>query len=413
MTDPHGDHRRREERPEEYRFSPLLLGAIALLSASAPFSIDMYLPALPEIVTDLSTSEPMVQLTLSGFVLGLAFGQLVVGPLSDAVGRKKLMVGGAFVALVAAVVAALAPTIGALIVARVIQGLGSGACMVVARAVIPDLATGRRASQAFATMMSIQTLAPVVAPLVGGVLVGPLGWRGLFWVLAGLAVVQLAAAVVVIPESRPAHLRSRVSASGVWANYRYVLSDAGFRGYLLTVVFTFGSLFSYISASPFFIQNELGYSPRSFAVIFGVNAAGLLAGNILNARLLHRFDPRGVMRIAVVVYAVSAIGLLLAVATGGPDAVVFVLLLASVSQQGLIQPNAMSLGQLQVRSRAGGASALMGFFQFSAAALIGPLMGLGTSAGQTMAISMVVCTLLALVAVWYATSRPGPRASER
>lgn len=392
--------------PAEYRFSPALLMAIALLSASAPFSIDMYLPAFPEIVRDLKTTEPMVQLTLSTFVIGLAFGQLITGPTSDAVGRKKLMVAGAVVALLAAVAAAVAPSISVLIVARLVQGVGSGACMVVARAVIPDLAEGRVAAKAFATMMSFQTLAPVIAPVAGGLLVEPLGWRGLFWVLAGLAVVQLAAALFVIPESRPESLRSRVSVGGVLANYRFVLADAGFRGYLVALVFGFATLFSYISASPFLVQNEMGFSPRMYALIFGINAAGLLVGNLINSRLLDHFDPRQIMRKATIVYVSAAAALLIAMLLDAPPLVVLVVLFLCVSQQGLIQANAMSLGQLQVRSRAGGAAALMGFFQFLGAATIGPLMGLGSSAGLAMAVSMVVCSTIAGLAIYYATSRP-------
>ena len=394
---------------EEFKFRPLLLVGIALLSASAPFSIDMYLPALPDIVEQLDTTESMVQLTLSGFVVGLALGQLVIGPLSDAVGRKKLMVGGAVVALAAAVLAALAPSIELLILARVIQGLGSGACMVVSRAVIPDLAEGKNATRAFATMMSIQTLAPVIAPLVGGALVEPIGWRGLFWVLAGLAALQLAAALFVIPESRPVHLRTAVSVKGIFDNYRFVLRDAGYRGYLLTLVFTFATLFCYISGSAFLIQGQMGYSPQMYSVIFGINAVGLLIGNIINSRLLEKVDARSVMRVAAVIYVATAVGLLIVMAAGvDKHWPILLLLFINVSHQGLIQANAMSLGQLQVRSRAGSAAALMGFFQFAGAAVIGPLMGLGPDAGLTMAIGMAVCSVIAGSAAVYATARTKP-----
>lgn len=391
---------------EDFRFSPMLLMGIALLSASAPFSIDMYLPALPDIVTQLNTSESLVQLTLSGFVVGLALGQLVVGPLSDAIGRKKLMVGGAVVALLAAVLAAMAPSIWILILARVIQGLGSGACMVVSRAVIPDLAEGRKATKAFATMMSIQTLAPVIAPLVGGMLVEPIGWRGLFWVLAGLAAVQLAAAMLVIPESRPLHLRSKVSFRGIFRDYAFVLRDAGYRGYLVTLVFTFATLFCYISGSAFLIQGQMGYSPQMYSVIFGINAVGLLLGNIANSRLLTRVDARTVMRFASAIYVSGALGLLAVLALGvEAHWPILLLLFITVSQQGLIQANAMSMGQLQVRSRGGSAAALMGFFQFSVAAIIGPFMGLGDNAGLTMAIGMAASSIIATAAALYATSR--------
>lgn len=394
------------ERSGHDRFSPLLLTSIALLSASAPFSIDMYLPAMPEIARSLGTTAPMVQLTLSGFVVGLAVGQLIIGPVSDGLGRKKLLVGGAVVALLAAVLAALSPSIGILIAARVVQGLGSGACMVVSRAVIPDLAGGRTAAKAFAVMMSIQTLAPVIAPLVGGALVGPLGWRGLFWVLAALAAVQLLAAVAVIPESRPPHLRSKVTARYIFGNYAHVLGDAGYRGYLVTVVFVFMTLFCYISASPFLIQEELGYSPQIFAVVFGVNAVGLLVGNILNARLIDTVDPRRIMRVACVIYVASALGLLGYMLSGASAHwPIFALLFISVSTQGLIQSNAMSLGQLQVRSHAGSAAALMGFFQFTAAGMVGPLMGLGPSAGLAMAMGMAGFSVVAASAAMWSTGR--------
>ncbi|WP_038573436.1 multidrug effflux MFS transporter [Corynebacterium doosanense] len=392
--------------PDSYRFSPLLLTSIALLSASAPFSIDMYLPAMPQIAESLGTTAPMVQLTLSGFVMGLAVGQLIIGPVSDGLGRKKLMVGGAVVALLAAVLAATASGIGVLIAARVIQGLGSGACMVVSRAVIPDLAGGRTAAKAFAVMMSIQTLAPVIAPLVGGLLVAPLGWRGLFWVLAGLAGVQLLAAALVIPESRPVEKRSRVTARYVFGNYAHVLRNAGYRGYLLTVVFVFMTLFCYLSASPFLIQDEMGYSPRVFALVFGLNAVGLLVGNLVNARLIDMVDPRRIMRGACLVYVASALTLLAVMLSGTPAHwPVFALLFVSVSTQGLIQTNALSLGQLQVRSHAGSAAALMGFFQFTAAGAVGPLMGLGDSAGLAMALGMACFSVVAAGAAWRATGR--------
>lgn len=402
--------REAEPQAEGYRFSPLLLTSIALLSASAPFSIDMYLPAMPQIAESLDTSAPLVQLTLSGFVMGLAVGQLITGPVSDGIGRKKLMVGGAAVALVAAVLAATAPSITVLIAARVIQGLGSGACMVVSRAVIPDLAGGRTAAKAFAVMMSIQTLAPVIAPLAGGLLVDPLGWRGLFWVLAGLAAVQFLAAALVIPESRALDKRSRVTVGYIFGNYAHVLRNAGYRRYLLTVVFVFMTLFCYLSASPFLIQDVMGYSPQMFALFFGMNAAGLLVGNVVNARLIDTVDPRRIMRGAGVIYVASSLALL-GVMLSGTQAhwPVLMLLFVSVSTQGLIQANAMALGQLQVRSLAGSGAALMGFFQFTAAGLVGPLMGLGDNVGLTMALGMVGFSVVAVSMAWWATGERGGR----
>lgn len=386
------------------KFSPLLLASIALLSASPPFSIDMYLPALPQIAESLSTTPSAVQLTLSAFVLGLAVGQLIIGPVSDAIGRKKLLVAGAAIGLIAAVLAAMAPTIEILITARVIQGLGLGACTVIARAVIPDMASGQTATKAFAVMMSIQTLAPILAPLVGGILAEPLGWRGLFWVLAAISAVQLVAAIVVIPESRPPEMRYPLKISSVMHNYKVVLSNRKFIGYLVALTFTFATMFCYISASPFFIQEELGLSVYAFTATFALNSVGLFLGNIVNARLQDRFEARLIMRTAVISWLGFTTLLFLATLTGiGGVPTILVLLFLVVSHQGLIQSNATALGQLLVRERAGAAAALMGAFQFGGAAVIGPLMGLGSSAGMTMAIGMMVCCVVAVSATRFAT----------
>lgn len=271
---------------------PLLL-ALALLSASGPFSVDMYLPAFPTIVDDLHTTQPLVQLTLTGFLAGLALGQLIIGPLSDALGRRRLMLLGTVVACGAAVFAALAPTIGLLILARLIQGLGSGAAIVLSRAVVPDLAAGEQAARAFALLMTIQGVAPVLAPVVGGVLAEPLGWRGLFWILAGLAAVQVAVVVGVIRESRPPEERSPATVRGIRDNYRFVLASRGYRGYLVSFAFGFAAMFSYISASPFLMQEQLGMSPQVYALVFAFNGVGLIGGSMLTPGSSAGSPPTG------------------------------------------------------------------------------------------------------------------------
>lgn len=389
-------------RPKQELNTTLLFG-LALLSAAAPFATDMYLPALPMIADDLSTTSAMVQLTLSGFMLGLAVGQLIIGPISDATGRKSWLVGGAAVALAASIIAALAPTVEVLILCRLLQGLGSGACIVLARAVIPDLVVGKKAAKAFALMMTIQGIAPVLAPVAGGLLVNPIGWRGLFWVLALVNVAQLLVAVFVIRESRPPEERTEATFRGILGNYIYVLKNPAYRGYTVSFAFGFATLFCYISASPFVVQEQMGLSVGAFTAFFAVNSLGLMAGNMINSRLIDRFETHAILRVAQLLLIGFCVALLIAVNFTVSPWVIFPLVFFAVSQVGMVLGNSTALGTGVVRERAGSASAVMGFMQFGLAAGVSPLMGLGSSAALTMSIGMVVCAVISLGGQVYAT----------
>lgn len=388
-------------RPKQELNTTLLFG-LALLSAAAPFATDMYLPALPMIAEDLSTTTAMVQLTLSGFMFGMAVGQLIIGPISDATGRKKLLVGGAVVALLSSVIAALAPTVEILILCRLLQGLGSGACIVLARAVIPDLAVGKKAAKAFALMMTIQGIAPVLAPVTGGLLVNPIGWRGLFWVLAVVNVAQLLVAVFLVRESRPPAERTEASVKGILGNYLYVLKNPVFRGYTISFAFGFATMFCYISASPFVVQEQMGLSVGAFTAFFAINSLGLMGANLVNSRLIDRFETQSILRVTQLLLAGFSIALLIAVNFTTSPWVIFPLVFLAVSQVGMVLGNSTALGTGAVRERAGSGSAVMGFLQFGLAAAVSPLMGLGSNAALTMSIGMVACVLVSLGGQLYA-----------
>lgn len=393
---------KRDGRSGEPQLTVPLLVGLALLTSSGPFAIDMYLPALPFLADDLGTTEPMAQLTLSGFVLGLALGQLIIGPISDSLGRKGLLIGGAVLALVSAALAAVAPSIEVLILARLLQGLGGGACIVLARAVIPDLARGERAARAFALLMAIQGVAPIAAPVVGGLLVEPLGWRGLFWVLAAIAFVQLLVAVFVIRESKPAADRSPFTLAGITGNFAHVLRSPGYRGYLIAFALGFATMFAYISASPFVLQNQLGFSAQIYALIFGLNSVGLLLANTLNARLIGRVDTHAILRGCLALIILFSLALLLVMILHPVAWLILPLLFLAVSLVGPVLSNATALGTGLVPERAGAASALMGFLQFGSAGVISPLVGLGSDTGIAMAVVMVACAVLAMLGVTYA-----------
>ncbi|MFH6890864.1 multidrug effflux MFS transporter [Corynebacterium aurimucosum] len=372
-----------------------LLATLALLSATAPFATDMYLPVMPEIVSDLGTTRSMVQLTISGFFIGMGVGQLVMGPLSDAIGRKRLLIAGAALALAASVLAAMAPTATVLVAARVLQGLGGGACTVLARAVVPDLVHGSAAAKAYSLLMALQGIAPAVAPVLGGVLAEPLGWRGIFWVLAGLHAVQLVLAVAIVPETAGGRSRAGLFRT-VAGNYWAVLTNARVWGYLVTMAFGFCSMFCYISASAFVVQDQWGFSPLGYSLIFGVNSVGLFAATLVNSRAMDSVSPAVMLRIGVTGVFVCGVLLLLSVLFGAPVWVCLTVLFACVAPTGFIMGNATALATGLMRPRAGSVSAIMGFGQSMLASAISPLMGWGSNAALTMAIGMVCCSFISL-----------------
>lgn len=395
-----------KSQDKQHLSTPLLLG-LALLTATPALSTDMYLPALPMIATDLDTTTPLVQLTLSAFMAGMAVGQLIIGPISDSLGRRRLLLAGAVVSLIASIGCALAPSIGVLIGMRLLQGLGGGACVVIARAIVPDLTRGREAAQAFSLLMIIQAFAPVLAPVVGGIISAPFGWRAVFWALAAINVAQVLV-VFGIRESRPVAERTGVGLTGMLSNYLYVLRNPRFLAYAVVLALSFGAMFSYISASPFVLQNQLGMTPLVFSIVFAVNSLALMISGFLNRRLLNSVHPHRIMAWAMVGFISLNVVLLVQVVWIRSTPLFLVLLFFIVAHVPLIMANATALGTAVVRERAGSGSAVMGFLQFSMGGLISPVVGLGSDRALSMAVSMVVCALCAGIAVWFAGRHPLP-----
>ena len=377
-----------------------LLATLALLSATAPFATDMYLPVMPAIVADLGTTRSMVQLTISGFFIGMGIGQLLMGPLSDVIGRKPLLLSGAALALAASVLAALAPSAIILVVARLLQGLGGGACVVLARAVVPDLVHGAAAAKAYSLLMALQGIAPAVAPVLGGVLAEPLGWRGIFWVLAGLHALQLILAWFIVPETVTVCFRSDSARSSlartVAGNYWAVITNVRVWAYLVTMAFGFCSMFCYISASAFVLQDQWGFSPLAYSLIFGVNAVGLFAATLVNSRAMDSISPAFMLRSGVCGIVVCALLLLLTVMANAPVWLSLSVLFACIAPTGFIMGNATALATGLMRSRAGSVSAILGFGQSLLASVVSPLMGLGSNPALTMALGMVACGFVSL-----------------
>jgi DHA1 family bicyclomycin/chloramphenicol resistance-like MFS transporter len=391
----------REGRPG---ITPGLLVVLALLSAIAPIGTDLYLPAFTQMTGDLDASATEVQLSLTAFLLGVAGGQLVFGPLSDRFGRFRPLLIGSIICVVASAAAALAPTIGILVVARLVQGMAGAAGMVIGRAMVSDLASGRAAARAFSLMMIVGGVAPVLAPFIGSLLTEGIRWRGILWVVAGLAVVMLVAVIVVVRET---HTGRRPLDRPAGRGTRALVSRA-YLGNLLAFGFGFSVMMAYISASPFVYQVMVGMTPLQYGLSFGVNAVGLVGMSAISARLTSRFAPRRLLGTGLTLVLSATVVLLALVLAGSPAALLPVPIFVAVASLGLVMGNATAGALAAVPHIAGLGSAVLGALQFGLAALVSPLVSLGgESSALPLAIVMCSSSLIAVAAFLVAGPRTG------
>ncbi|MFC5746527.1 multidrug effflux MFS transporter [Actinomadura rugatobispora] len=369
-----------------------ILGA---LTAVAPLSIDMYLPALPQLTEDLSTDAVRTQLTLTACVVGLAVGQAIAGPLSDAFGRRRPLLIGVAAYAVASLLCALAPTVETLIALRLVQGATGAAGIVIARAIVRDRYDGAAAARFFSTLMLVNGLAPILAPVLGGQLLRVTPWPGVFAVLSGIGVALFLAALAGLPETLPAGSRAGGGVRATLATFRGLLADRVFAGYALALGLSFASMFVYISGSPFVLQDLYGLSPQAFSLAFGINAVGIVAAGQVGGRLAGRVPLRRLLGCGVAVAAAAAAALLAAVLAGAGLAIVLPALFLVVAAQGMVLPNATALGLTGRPPRvAGSASALLGVAQFAIGGAAAPLAGLGGT-GTAVPMAAAIAALVA------------------
>ncbi|HEY9408634.1 MAG TPA: Bcr/CflA family multidrug efflux MFS transporter [Jiangellaceae bacterium] len=383
----------------------LVLGA---LTALGPLTIDLYLPAFPAIAGDLNASESAVQLTLTGTLLGVALGQLIIGPMSDSLGRRRPLVAATVVHVAASVLCAMAPTIAVLGAFRVVQGMAAAAGAVVSMAVVRDLYTGIPAVQLLSRLMLVTGVAPVLAPTLGGQVLQVTDWRGVFWVLAALGVGLVAVVTFGLRETLPADRRRSGGVAATVRTYGSLLRERTFVGLMLTGGLMMAALFSYIAGSSFVFQGVYGLSEQEYGLMFGINSVGLVIATQLNARLVRRVGPQWVLSTALVV-AAGASGLMLVAAVTGlfgffGIAVPLFVLLATV---GFTMPNTPVLALADHGRSAGTAAALLGAMNFAIGAVTAPLVGaFGTGTAAPMAAVMLAMTTLAAVTM-FAVARPG------
>jgi len=379
----------------------LLLGA---LTALGPFTVDLYLPAFPLLERDFHTSSGAIQLTLTGTMVGFALGQLVVGPLSDKVGRRVPLLVATVLHILASVAAVFAPTLEILGITRVLMGMGAAGGSVVAMAIVRDLFSGRRLVIMLSRLALVTGVAPVIAPLIGSALLGVVDWRGIFVVLAAYGAAILVCCFLLLPETRPASDRITADTVSVRHRYRVVLTDRVFLGVMLIGAMTFSGLFSYLSSSPFLFQGSFGFTPVQYGTLFAVNSLGLIAGNQIAARLAARVGPQWVLAWSSGALLVTAIAIPVCAALSPSVWAVLVPLFLFMTACGFTFPCAQVLALDRHPDAAGTAASLLGAVNNSIAGVISPLVGLISAASgitaASMASIMIGCSLIGILALW-------------
>ncbi|SBT40445.1 MFS transporter, DHA1 family, bicyclomycin/chloramphenicol resistance protein [Micromonospora auratinigra] len=381
----------------------LVLGS---LIAIGPLTIDMYLPALPAITTDLHTTSAAVQLTLTGTLAGLALGQLLIGPLSDAVGRRAPLLAGIALHVVASVLCVVAPNVTTVGVLRVLQGLGVAAASVVATAVVRDLFSGAAFARLFSRLMLVMGAAPILAPTLGSGLLRWSDWRGVFAALAVFGVLLATVAAFGLAETLPPARRRRGGVGATVRDYRALLRDRTFVGLVLVTGLAMAALFAYVAGSSFVFQQQYGLDEQEFGVAFGAGAVGLIGATQWNVRLLRRYTPQRILVVALTIGSLAGLVLLGFAATniGGLPAVLASLWVV-LAAAGLALPNAPALALSRHGEAAGTAAALLGAVQFGVGALAAPLVGVLGTGALAMA-SVVAGGMLAAVTVLLVGVRP-------
>jgi DHA1 family bicyclomycin/chloramphenicol resistance-like MFS transporter len=379
---------------------------LAALSAFAPLSSDMYLPAFPELARSLHASSSLVQMSLSLCFLGLAIGQIFAGAISDAVGRRRPLLLGLLAYTVASAVCAAAPSIVLLILMRFIQGLAGAFGIAIARAVIRDRASGIAATHAYATMMLVVGVAPIVAPLMGGILLHFTDWRGIFAVLAASGAIVFAVVIPKMPESLGREQRNTDGLAGVGAAFRILFGDHRYLRHITSTALACGTMIAYISGAPFVLERIHGMTPLEFSLVFAVNSGGLIGARRIAMGLIRRISPETLLLGTVSFQGAGALGVLASVVLGLGLLPLLASLFVAASMYGGVVPIATTLAMEDHPERAGSASGMLGFTQFTVAAAVGPIVGVGGPLDALpLAIVMPVCSLGAVLALQVSAPR--------
>jgi DHA1 family bicyclomycin/chloramphenicol resistance-like MFS transporter len=385
-----------KKRPSQTR----MIVVLGLLVALGPLTIDMYLPSLPRIAEDYAVSSSVVQLTLTGTLAGLAIGQLVIGPLSDSLGRRRPLMAGIVLHMLASLLCLFAPNIVVLGIARSLQGVGAAAAMVVAIAIVGDLFADSTAATVMSRLMLVLGVAPVIAPSLGAAVLLRFSWHWVFAVLVVLAALLLLLAALALPETLQVSHRRPLRVRGILATYGELLRDRRFVILVLVAALGMSGLFAYIAAASFVLQGRHGLGQQAFALVFGAGAVALIGATQFNVVLLRRFTPQAITVWALAASAVSGVVFVGLAAAGVGGIYAFVVpVWAILAAMGFVIPNAPAVALSRHPDAAGTAAALLGAGQFGLGAAVAPLVGVLGNDELALAAVMTAGSVIALLAL--------------
>ncbi|MCP3031897.1 Bcr/CflA family efflux MFS transporter [Halobacillus sp. A1] len=382
----------------------LLLGMLGILG---PLNIDMYLPSFPQIANDFGVRASLVQLSLTTCLIGLAVGQIVVGPISDAQGRRKPLL--LFISLFAlsSLLCAIAPNITILVIARFLQGFTASAGIVLSRAVVRDVFSGRELTKFFALLMVINATAPMIAPMTGGaILLLPFAtWHTIFYSLAILGLIIVLTVAVRLKESLPPEKRIPSTVKHSIKTIGNLLKDRSFIGYALTIGFIHGGSFAYVSGTPFVYQGIYDVSPQVFSILFGINGLAIISGSFIIGRFGGIIHERSLLRLAVIT-AVSATSVLLVMTIiEGPLASIVIPIFIYMTSMGMILTSTFTLAMDKQGHRAGSASAVLGMLPLLFGSMVSPLVGIDETTAVPMGAVLFVTSLIGAITFFTLTKK--------
>ncbi|MRG27216.1 Bcr/CflA family efflux MFS transporter [Laceyella tengchongensis] len=383
-----------DSTPQRQERSRILWMALILgsLSAFGPLSLDMYLPALPALSTDLHTSASMGQLSLTACLLGLSLGQLLAGPLSDVRGRRLPLLAGLITYAISSLLCAVAPTIEALILLRFVQGLAGSFGIVISRAIVKDLYSGSELTKFYSLLMLVNGVAPIMAPIFGGQLMRVTSWPGVFSALSLIGAIMFVAVLAGLPETLPTERRSKGGIRNTLSTFHHLIKDRSFIGYALAQGLVVAAMFAYISGSPFVLQGIYGVSPQMFSLFFAINGLGIIIASQVTGRLAGRIAEVKLFVSGLILAAMGGITLLLMILMKAGLYAILPPLFIVVSSVGIVTTTGFALAMQNQGQAAGSASALLGVLSFISGGLVAPLVGLG---GGDSAIPMGVVIAVA------------------
>ncbi|MDQ0351445.1 DHA1 family bicyclomycin/chloramphenicol resistance-like MFS transporter [Alkalibacillus filiformis] len=381
----------------------LMLGA---LTALVPLTIDMYLPAFPALTEDLNTTNSLTQISLTASLLGIAFGQLIIGSMSDIYGRKRPLVLAISLFVVASFLCAVAPNIWVFIACRFIQGFTGAAGIVLSRSMIRDLYSGPDMTKMFSLLILVMGLAPILAPVIGGQVLTFTSWRGIFTILAIAGILVTLMAVFKVEETLPNERRSTGGLKNTVNVFVALLKQKSFVGFALIQGFVAAALFSYISGSSFILQDIFNLSAQTYGIVFGVNALGFITLSQITGRLVDYVKEEKLLVAGFIIALSGGVTLLLASLNGENFWLVMFGLFLVISSVGVLNPTSLSLAMEKQENNAGSAAAFLGLFQFIFGGVAAPLVGfLGTTTVLPLASIILVCQMSALLSYIFLVRR--------